>query len=85
MLHAGLDLNRRRLDVCLIDDAGEGRGAHGAAAGRRHRAAARDRVIACQLVQERSTRAVQAQAGSQQAATCSTPDELKGLIEDDTR
>ena len=23
MLHAGLDLSRRRLDVCLIDDAGE--------------------------------------------------------------
>jgi transposase len=24
MLHAGLDLSRRRLDVCLVDDAGEG-------------------------------------------------------------
>ena len=23
MVHAGLDLSRRRLDVCLIDDAGE--------------------------------------------------------------
>ena len=23
MLHAGLDLSRRRLDVCLVDDAGE--------------------------------------------------------------
>ena len=23
MLHAGLDLSRRRLDVCLIDDRGE--------------------------------------------------------------
>ena len=23
MLHAGLDLSRRRLDVCLLDDAGE--------------------------------------------------------------
>ena len=24
MLHAGLDLSRSRLDVCLMDDAGEG-------------------------------------------------------------
>jgi hypothetical protein len=23
MLHAGLDLSRARLDVCLVDDAGE--------------------------------------------------------------
>jgi transposase len=23
MLHAGLDLSRRRLDVCLVDDAGD--------------------------------------------------------------
>ena len=23
MLHAGLDLSRRRLDVCVVDDAGE--------------------------------------------------------------
>jgi hypothetical protein len=23
MLHAGLDLSRRRLDVCLLDEAGE--------------------------------------------------------------
>jgi hypothetical protein len=23
MLHAGLDLSRRRLDVCLVDDAGK--------------------------------------------------------------
>ena len=23
MLHAGLDLSRRRLDVCLVDEAGE--------------------------------------------------------------
>jgi hypothetical protein len=23
MLHAGLDLSRRRLDVCLVDDVGE--------------------------------------------------------------
>jgi transposase len=23
MLHAGLDLSRRRLDVCLVDDSGE--------------------------------------------------------------
>jgi hypothetical protein len=23
MLHAGLDLSRRRVDVCLVDDAGE--------------------------------------------------------------
>src|SRR5688572_13193331 len=25
MLHAGLDLSRRRLDVCLVDDAGDAR------------------------------------------------------------
>ena len=55
MLHAGLDLSRRRLDVCLLDEHGELRGRDRGAAGRRWPAragAAAARVSACGRVIE---------------------------------
>ena len=50
MLHAGLDLSRRRLDVCLLDDAGEVVERDGGAAGRRRAARPGRRVCGAQPV-----------------------------------